>query len=122
MSSRVGLWQFENLRSVGLLEFFLTKPANVRLQPRGVGGGAVRYRGGRTHVTYLADEVVFFKTFVCPRFVKEWYFFVPRYGVWGGGKNPLTINEISAALTPSNSRSDWASESGAAKQTEDYKI
>ena len=27
------------------------------------------------------------------------------------GENPLTIHEISAALTPSDSRSDWASES-----------
>ena len=30
-----------------------------------------------------------------------------------GGENPLTIHEISAALTPSDSRSDWASESAA---------
>ena len=28
----------------------------------------------------------------------------------GGRENPLTIHEISAALTPSDSRSDWASE------------
>ena len=40
----------------------------------------------------------------------------------GGGENPLTILEISAALTPRDSRSDWASESAAAKQAEDYKI
>ena len=26
-----------------------------------------------------------------------------------GGENPLTIHEIYAALTPSDSRSDWAS-------------
>ena len=45
-------------------------------------------------------------------FVKEGYFFVPRYEVWGGGggENPLTIHEIYAALTPSDIRSDWASE------------
>ena len=35
-----------------------------------------------------------------------------------GGKNPLTIHEIYAALTPS----DWASESAAAKQAEIYNI
>ena len=43
-----------------------------------------------------------------------------------GGENPLTIHQISAALTPSDSRSDWASESAAAtaaaKQAEDYNI
>ena len=39
-----------------------------------------------------------------------------------GSENPLAINEISAALTLSDSRSDWASESTAAKQVEDYKI
>ena len=42
------------------------------------------------------------------------------------GENPLTIYQISAALTPSDSRSDWDSESAAAtaaaKQAEDYKI
>ena len=27
-----------------------------------------------------------------------------------GGQNPLTIHEIYAAVTPSDSRSDWASE------------
>ena len=42
-------------------------------------------------------------------FVKEGYLFVPRYEVWGG-ENSLTIHEIYAALTPSDSRSDWASE------------
>ena len=43
-----------------------------------------------------------------------------------GGENPLKIHEISAALTPSDSRSDWASESAAgtavAKQAEDHKM
>ena len=43
-------------------------------------------------------------------------------GGGGGGENPLTIHKMNAALTPSDSRSDWASESAAAKQTEDYKI
>ena len=41
----------------------------------------------------------------------------------GGGVENLTIHEIYAALTPSDSQSDWASESAAAKQAEDdYKI
>ena len=44
----------------------------------------------------------------------------------GGGGNPLTIHEILAALTPSDSRCDWASEYAAAtavaKHAEDYKI
>ena len=39
-----------------------------------------------------------------------------------GVVNPLTIHNIYAALTPSDSRSDSASESAAARQTEDYKI
>ena len=37
----------------------------------------------------------------------------------GGGENPFTIQEIYAALTPIDSRSEWASESAAAaKQAE----
>ena len=36
-----------------------------------------------------------------------------------GAENPLTIHEIYAALTPSDSRSDWASEFAAAKHAED---
>ena len=35
-------------------------------------------------------------------------------GGGGGGENSLTIHEIYAALTPSDSRSDWASEFAAA--------
>ena len=38
------------------------------------------------------------------------------------GENPFTIHEIYAALTQSDSRSDWASESDAAKQAENYDI
>ena len=60
----------------------------------GGGGGAVRYRGGRTRVTYFAKEGVLFKTSACPRSVKEGYFFVPRYEVWG--ENPRTIHETDA--------------------------
>ena len=39
-----------------------------------------------------------------------------------GAENPLTIHVIFAALTPSDSQSDWDSECAAAKQAEDYKI
>ena len=39
-----------------------------------------------------------------------------------GGENPRPIHKISAALTPSDDRSVWASKSAAAKQAEDYKI
>ena len=51
-------------------------------------------------------------------FVKEGYLFVPRYEVWGVKSTYKTY----AALTPSDSRSDWAYESAATKQAEDYKI
>ena len=47
-------------------------------------GGALRYRGGRTRVTLFAEEGVFFLRPPHFRdFVKEGYFFVPRYEVWG---------------------------------------
>ena len=84
-------------------------------------GGLSSTKGDRTRVTYFADEGVLFKTSACPRFVKEGYFFVPRYEVWGG-ENPLTIHEISTARTPNDSRSNLASKSAAAKQAEHYKI
>ena len=39
-----------------------------------------------------------------------------------GIENLLTIHEIYTALMSSDSRSDWASESAAAKQAENYNI
>ena len=39
-----------------------------------------------------------------------------------GGENPFTIHKTSVALTLTDFRSDWTSESAAAKQAEDYKI
>ena len=39
-----------------------------------------------------------------------------------GGENPLTIHKINAALTLSDYRCDWVSESAAAKQAENYNI
>ena len=59
---------------------FLRKESKpLRSHPGGGGGGG----GGRD-------------------FVKNGYFFVPRYEVYRG-ENPLTIHEIYAALTPSDS-------------------
>ena len=84
-----------------------------RLGPGGGGGGALRYRGG-PHLRYVfrGRRGLFLRPPHVRHFVKEGYFFVLRYEVWG--QNPLTIHEIYAALTPSDSRSDWASESAAA--------
>ena len=77
------------------------------------GGGALRYRGGRTFVTYFAEEWgLFLRPPHVRDFVKEGYFLYP--GTKYAGQNPLTIHEIYAALTPSDYRSDWASEFAAA--------
>ena len=78
-------------------------------QPRGGGGGGggghSGTEGGRTLVTYFAEEGVFFKTSACPRFCKRRGTFLYQ-GTKYGGQNPLTIHEIYAAVTPSDSRSD----------------
>ena len=82
----------------------------------GGGGGALRYldtEGGRTRVTYFVEEGVFFKTSACPRFCKRKITFCTQAQSMGC-ENPLTIHEISAALGPGDSRSDWASESATA--------
>ena len=67
----------------------------------------------------------FFKTSACPRFCKRRVLLCTQVRSKGVG-NHLTIHEIYSALTPSDSRSDWASESAAAtsaaKHAEDYKI
>ena len=78
-------------------------------------------RGAAPALHILRKKGSFFKTSACPRFVKEGYFFVPWYEVWGG-ENPLTIHKMFVALMTSDFRSDWASKSAAAKQAEDYKI
>ena len=85
---------------------------------RGGGGGALRYRGG-PHLCYIFR--VRRGNSACPRFCKRTILFCTQVQSMGGG-NPLTIHKIYAALTPSDSRSDWASEFAAAKQAEDYKI
>ena len=41
--------------------------------------------GGRTCVTYFAEEGVFFKTSACPRFVKEGTFWSQIRSMGGGG-------------------------------------
>ena len=78
----------------------------LRSHPGGGGGGGGGHsgtEGGRTRVTYFAAEGVFFLRPPQVRdFVKNGYFFVPRYEVYRG-QNPLTIHEIYAALTPSDS-------------------
>ena len=68
------------------------------------GEGCHGTEGGRARVTYFAEEGVFFKASAFPQFVREGYFLYPctKYG----GKNHLTIHQIFAALTPSDSRSD----------------
>ena len=83
--------------------------------------GALRYRGG-PHLSYVfrGRRGLFLRPPHVRDFVKEGYCFVPRCEVWWSKSS--TIHEIYAALTPSDSRSDWASESAAAKHAEDYKI
>ena len=76
------------------------------------GGGSLRYRGG-PQLCYI------FRgrrgNSACPRFCKRTILFCTQVQSMGGG-NPLTIHEIYAALTPSDSQF------AAAKQVEDYKI
>ena len=57
--------------------------------------------GGRTRVS---RKKVFLRPPHVRDFVKEWYFFVPRYEVWVGGL-PSLLSPLAAA-----------------KQAEDYKI
>ena len=73
---------------------------------------------------YVAEERSFLRPPHDRDYVKEGYFLYPgtKYGGGGGGENPLNIHEIYSAPTPSDSRSDWASESAAALQAEDYNI
>ena len=74
----------------------------------GGGGGALRYRGG-PHPRYIfCGRRFFLRPPQVRDFVKEWYFFVPRYEVWGGGWG----GGLPSLLSPL----------AAAKQAEDYKI
>ena len=65
-----------HLRNIGKIRKFLntdtTKSAIVSLVPGGGGGGHSGTEGGRTFVTYFAEEgVFFFETSACPRFCKR---------------------------------------------------
>ena len=55
----------------------------IQRKKQGPLGGWGGYRGGPNPRHVIREEGVFFKTSKCPRFVKEGYFFVPRYEVWG---------------------------------------
>ena len=79
---------------------------------KGGGGGALRFGGG-PHPRYVfrGRRGLFLRPPHVRDFVKEGYFFAPRYEVWGS-KSPYT--KYNAALTPSDSRSEWASEFAAA--------
>ena len=75
--------------------------------------GALGFRGG-SHLRYVfrGRRGLFLRPPDVRDFVKEGYFLYP--GTKYGGQNPLTIHEIYASLTPSDCRSDWASELAAA--------
>ena len=82
-------------------------------------GGISGSEGGPNPRYLFCGRNGLFKTSACPRFCKWRVLFCTQERSMGG-QNPLTIHEIYAALTPSDSRSDvcsqraWASESAAA--------
>ena len=69
----------------------------------GPGGGALRYRGG-PHLSYVfrGRRGVFWRPPHVRDFVKEGYFFVPRYEVWGSKcpYNPRNIRGSDAEWLP----------------------
>ena len=92
-------------------------------ESRGGGGGGGNWvqRGAAPALRISRMKGSFLRPPHVRDFVKEGYFLCP--GTKYGGEKSLTIHEIYTALTPSDSRSDWASEfAAAAKQAEDYKI
>ena len=85
------------------------------------GGNTQVQRGAAPALRISRKKGSFLRPPYVRDFVKEGYFFVPRYEVWGL-KSPI-IHKIYAALTLCDSRSDWASKfAAAAKHAEDYKI
>ena len=88
---------------------------------KGLGKGTQVERGAAPALHISWKKRSFLRPPHVRNFVKEGYVFVPRNEV-AGGENPLTIHEIYAVMMPSDSRSDWASESAAAKQAENNKI
>ena len=92
-----------------------SKPCHVGTDKPGGGGGGVGTqveRGGAPALHISRKKVFFLRPPHVRDFVKEGYFLYP--GTKYGGQNPLKIHEIYAALTPSDYRSDWASEFAAA--------
>ena len=92
------------------------------------GGGALRYRGGGGAPALLISQKK--GSFLRPPhvrdFVKEGYFFVPRYEVWGGVKIPLQYTKYTRLwrrVTPEvTGLQSLMLPLAAAKQAEDYKI
>ena len=74
----------------------------------GGGGGTQVQRGAAPALRISRKNGSFFKTSACLRICKRRVLFLYP-GTKYGGQNPLTIHEIYAALTQSDSRSDWAS-------------
>ena len=76
-----------------------------KLDPWGGGGGGTQVQRGAAPALCISRmKGSFFRPLQVRDFVKEGYFFVPRYEVWG-----VKIHKIYAALTPSDSLSYWAS-------------
>ena len=75
----------------------------VFLARGGGGGGALRYRGG-PHLSYVfrGRRGLFLRPPHVRDFVKEGYFFVPRYEVWGSKSpyNPRNIRGSDAEWLP----------------------
>ena len=75
----------------------------LRSERRPGGGGALRYRGG-PHLCYVfrGRRGLFLRPPHVRDFVKEGYFFVPRYEVWGSKSpyNPRNIRGSDAAWLP----------------------
>ena len=69
----------------------------------GGGGGALRYRGG-PHLSYVfrGRRGLFIRPPHVRDFVKEGYFFVPKYEVWGSKSpyNPRNIRGSDADSLP----------------------
>ena len=77
------------------------------MAPLGGGGGGVTQvqRGAAPALCISRKKGSFFRPPQVRGFVKEGHFFCTQIRSMGG-ENPLTIHEIYAALTPSDSRSD----------------
>ena len=78
--------------SSSFVEFLIQ--TKVKCPGGGGGGGALRYRGG-PHLRYVfrGRRGLFLRPPHVRDFVKEGYFFVPRYEVWGS-KSPYNPRNI----------------------------